>query len=291
MFKNKKIQELFCSQELNPDKFITKLATSALIDSTSISYRHKTESLDRCFYHDQYHPRMIRVDFSKGKEKGVCLIGKGILYDSGGYNIKSDASDMHNDKFGALTALLIGKVLKLPVQVFFAVNLINSKAILPGEIIQYRTKQVRDVNTDAEGRLGLASCIEDCQEYKTLITFATLTGHSVYSIGEGHAEVFSQDLKKLSKILLKNNKSLGIGRIFEDYSKCLYKNKLLENSNSEYREAGAAKAYLFLHEFLQKSQQLHHFDIAGFMSNQYTDYTYGIEDLSNACKILINKNK
>lgn len=279
----KNIQKLFKSLELSPEN-----VASSLSETFNIPIFTETNHpvLEQLFKNKNYSPIIVSADFSRGKEKKTCLIGKGILYDSGGYNIKSDASDMHRDRFGSLTAFVVAKTLKLPVKVFLAVNLITSDSTLPGSIINYRTKNVRYVNVDGEGRMGLAACIEECDQYKNLITFATLTGHSVSSIGNGHAEIFSKNTKKLIKILSNSNKVLGIGRYFEDYKNGLIKENILENLNSNYREAGAAKAYAFLNYFITKNQELHHFDIAGMMNNQLKNYKYGLNEILKAIKSL-----
>lgn len=280
MEKVNKIQKLFKSQELNPAEMLLDVAKAGFGRPTHVL---PASGLLNMFRHPRYEPVEAFYDFSNGKEKDVCLLGKGVLYDSGGYNIKTKGmEDMYIDKFGALTALTIAKTLKLPVRVFFVVNLITDTSIVPGTILTSITKKkVRVVDTDAEGRIGLAHLIESSREYKKLITFATLTGHSVWNVGEGHAEIFDTDHSYSG-----DSGVLGIGSVFEDYKKCLYKNGVLENYNDGYNKAGAAKAYLFLREFLLKNQTLTHFDIAGLDGKQVKDYTYGLQDMMNVVKLV-----
>lgn len=285
----KEIQKLFNSQIISPNQFIDllktiihtnhKAFTNVLDEFNGIRQAEiafKNTSLLDMFGHPSANPLVLEIDFSNGKEKDMVLLGKGILYDSGGYNIKTRGmEEMYGDKFGALTALAIGQALKLPVKVFFAVNLINDYSILPGTILKSKKgKKVRIVDTDAEGRIGLAHLIELSGSYKKLVTFATLTGASHYNVGDGHAEVFddAHDIQGDLGVI-------GLGHTFEDYKKGLYTNKILDNYNKSHNTAGAAKAYFFLKEFLTKNQTLTHFDIAGLMSNQEKDYTYGIEDM------------
>jgi|ERR1051326_4909600 leucyl aminopeptidase len=285
--RSNKIQSLFKSTELDPDKALLEIEKVIGYNSNSIQ-RVDDFGLFRMFKNTEYPARLITFDFSNGREKKVCLLGKGVLFDSGGYNLKSShMEEMHSDRYGALVSVLLAQKLKLPVKIFLVVNLINKDAIVPGTILytHYKNKPVEIVDTDAEGRIGLAQLIDSSAEYKHLISFATLTGHSEYSIGKGHSEVFSLDKKILSQTLIEKNKILGIGRIFDDYEKCL-KSKIIQNYNNNYREAGAAKAYLFLTKFLNKHQTLTHFDIAGTMTELSKDYTYGLNEYENVINLI-----
>ncbi len=279
------IQNLFNSQELNPVEVIKTI--SLIVKQNPVSNENVSDSgLFTMFAHPKYAPRRVNWDFSNGK-KDVTIIGKGVLYDSGGYNIKPDASDMFNDRYGALNAVLLAKVLKLNVVVFFVVNLIHDGAVLPGTILtSLKGKKVCIDNTDAEGRIGLAQLIETI-DTTHIISFATLTGHSVAAIGEGHAEVFSKDKSKLIKLLQTDLQIIGTGRYFDDYKKKLYKGKVLQNSNPADKGAGAAKAYAFLNEFLKKNQSLTHFDIAGIMNTQEQNHTKSLKELIKAVKIIL----
>lgn len=280
MKKSKKIQSLFNSQELDGDYFsglVIKTFNASHV-TTTIYDQDKPDDLMRMFINPNHPPAILEIDFSLGKEKSICLLGKGVLYDSGGYNIKTRGMEaMYSDKFGALIAITIASILKLPVKAFFGVNLIGTNAILPGTIItSSEGKNVRIVDTDAEGRIGLAHLIELANSYKKLVTFATLTGHSAWNVGAGHAEVFDND-----HILEGDLGVIGRGIIFEDYKKGLYTHKILDNYNEAYSKAGAAKAYMFLREFLSNNQTLTHFDIAGLEAKHNIDYRYGLEDMIN----------
>ncbi len=279
------IQALFNSQEIVPSSVLDEL--ESIYGPMLLSPRLGLIEFFNTA-RDDLKPLVVYKDFSKGKNKTTCLLGKGVLYDCGGYNLKKDSSDMHKDRYGALTALNIAKKLKLPVAIFLAVNLINDKSTLPGTILRsLNYKKVRIVDTDAEGRIGLAHLIEVFREYKNLISFATLTGHSVYSVGSGHAEVFSKDNNLLSEIQKLNLNKVATGRYFKDYEKALDNNGILENLNKNYKEAGAAKAYAFLCRFLQKQQTLLHFDIAGLMDHKEKDYAYADDEFIKILKLIV----
>lgn len=282
---NKKIQEVYNSQIINPIDMVHLLESVFRI---KFNVSNNSTGLLSMFDHARLKPLVASYDFSKGKVKNTVLLGKGVLYDVGGYNLKSDASEMFGDKYGALTAITLASALKLPVKVFFAVNLISDLAVLPGTILKSTNdKKVQIIDTDAEGRIGLAHLIEDTSA-TNLITFATLTGHSVYSVGSGHAEVFSKNHNLLSKIIKNKFKVVGVGRYFDDYKKVLYKDKVLQNLNKGYREAGAGKAYAFLNEFLNPRQELTHFDIAGLMGNQDKCHTFGLNEVADTIKLIMN---
>jgi leucyl aminopeptidase len=141
--------------------------------------------------------------------KTICIIGKGITFDSGGLDIKrrNSMDNMKFDKIGAIYAaysllyLLQDKSLNkynfigiLP----FAENVISDTSTRPGDVIKsYSGKTVEILDTDAEGRLILADALSyACKKYKpdTIIDIATLTGfadiiscmHSAYIFSESN---------------------------------------------------------------------------------------------------------
>ncbi len=125
----------------------------------------------------------------------LALIGKGITFDSGGYDIKPESfmESMRTDKCGAVTAAGIFSYLirsekehHLRLYLCCAENLISENSILPGDILTYPNGlKVEIGNTDAEGRLVLADGI--CQavesQARTIITLATLTGSAKIAVG------------------------------------------------------------------------------------------------------------
>jgi len=148
--------------------------------------------------------------------KNVFLVGKGITYDSGGLNIKSQ--NMHYMKIDMIGSAIILSVLKLlnldkadekiniHLVIPIAENMIGNQAIKPGSVIKsYGNKLVEISDTDAEGRLCIADAIEYIQlkllgnldlSKCILIDTATLTGNTNY-ITSG-----------LSSLLICNDKGL-----------------------------------------------------------------------------------
>lgn len=141
-------------------------------------------------------PRLVRMTYRPAKARGrVALIGKGITFDSGGYNLKPGAgmADMKSDMGGA--AAVIASVaalatLKVPVEVIATVpiaeNLVSGGAYRPSDVLTLRGGRTLEItNTDAEGRIVLADAIvrasEDDPDY--LIETSTLTGGQVVALG------------------------------------------------------------------------------------------------------------
>jgi leucyl aminopeptidase len=139
-------------------------------------------------------PRLLVVETLHNDRTidSICVVGKGVTYDSGGYNLKSKSAmyGMHLDKTGGAICLglmkYFSKFLHLKKKIVIVIPLIENgishNAIKPGDVItSYSGKTVEIVDTDAEGRLILADAISfACQKYKpkTIIDIATLTSWS-----------------------------------------------------------------------------------------------------------------
>jgi len=137
-------------------------------------------------------PRFLIAELGHGS-KTVCIVGKGVVFDSGGYDLKTSAGmkGMKHDKAGGSIAVavalffaqnpsLLPGSLKIVVIVPLVENLIGQTAQKVGDVhTSYNGKTVEVLNTDAEGRLILADALAyACDVYKPalLIDFATLTG-------------------------------------------------------------------------------------------------------------------
>jgi leucyl aminopeptidase len=147
------------------------------------------------------------------KKEPIVIIGKGIIFDSGGYNLKPrDAmTDMKSDMAGAAAVMGVFRLLKdlairqHVVGIFpLTENLIGSEAQKPSDIITtFDGKTVEVTNTDAEGRLVLADAIgyavKNCNP-RYIIDLATLTGACVIALGEKYAGLFGNDDELISKL-------------------------------------------------------------------------------------------
>ncbi|OGQ17449.1 MAG: hypothetical protein A3B70_00345, partial [Deltaproteobacteria bacterium RIFCSPHIGHO2_02_FULL_40_11] len=139
-------------------------------------------------------PRFVILEHkSKVKDaKTVCLVGKGITFDTGGISLKPAANldEMRMDMAGAATVLaitILAAKFNLPVNVIGFLCLTNNmpsgKATVPGDIVTaYNGKTIEILNTDAEGRLVLADGMAYADKNynpNLLMDFATLTGACV----------------------------------------------------------------------------------------------------------------
>lgn len=218
-----------------------------------------------------------------GKEKYNAIVGKGVTFDSGGYDIKPSGqfADMKCDMSGA--AAVLGTIravqqLNLKKNILGIIpsceNLINGSAYKPGDIIKaYNGKTVEIANTDAEGRLILADAIaftEKNYQPETIIDIATLTGACVVALGYYASGLISNRKELVKKLFDAGYDSYD--RVwelpfFEEYHDNMdgdisdLKNMSVKGKG---REAGAITAAVFLSKFvdLEKTNWAH-LDIAG----------------------------
>lgn len=128
-------------------------------------------------------------------KKPLVMIGKGVVYDTGGLSLKpSEGMDyMKCDMAGAATVigvLSLAAAANLPIHIIGLIpatdNKIGNQAFAPGDVItMYSGKTVEVMNTDAEGRLILADALHYAKKYKPelVLDLATLTGAAVRALG------------------------------------------------------------------------------------------------------------
>ncbi len=226
-------------------------------------------------------PRLIRLSYKpKNAKKRFVFVGKGLTYDSGGLSLKpSDYMvTMKSDKSGASAALHIIKAaseLKLPFEVHAIVgaaeNMIGGNAYKPDDVLKARSGKTIEVrNTDAEGRLVLADCLDFAQDLKPdyLVDLATLTGACVVALGEYTTGIMGHNSKLKHSISFSAKKSgeLTSTLPFNRYLKKLLKSSIADISNiSSSRYGGAITAALFLDNFIKDEykEKWLHLDIAG----------------------------
>ncbi|CDJ58683.1 cytosol aminopeptidase, putative [Eimeria maxima] len=151
------------------------------------------------------------------KIKKIALIGKGLTFDSGGYNVKRAETSIEMMKFdmsgaaavlGAAAAVAAAAPIGC-IEVHFlaaaAENMISQSAYRPGDIIQSSNGITIEVgNTDAEGRLTLADTLvyaEETLHADIIIDIATLTGACIVALGDTYAGLFSPDDQLAQQIL------------------------------------------------------------------------------------------
>lgn len=149
-------------------------------------------------------PALIVIRYRGGEGPVLGLVGKGIVYDSGGYSLKTGEGmkTMFDDMGGG--AAVIGAMCaiagsRLPVNVVGVVaaceNKLGDLAYVPGDIIgSMAGKSIEVLNTDAEGRLTLADALTYAAEKERcglLVDIATLTGAAKQAVGKYSSAVFS----------------------------------------------------------------------------------------------------
>jgi leucyl aminopeptidase len=204
-----------------------------------------------------------------------AIVGKGVMFDTGGYNLKPTGSmeTMKSDMAGAAAVMGMIKALALrrsPVNVIgvcgCAVNVVSDNAYLPSTILtSYKGLTVEIGNTDAEGRLVLADAIAyvvDKEKPCELIDLATLTGACMVALGGRYAGLFSSD-QGLADALLASGKRTG-ERLWPMPVDDAYAAKplLADVNNDGKRYGGASTAAVFLKKFAGKTPWAH-LDIAG----------------------------
>ncbi len=223
-------------------------------------------------------PALILLEYNgdpKSKEK-IAIVGKGIIYDTGGLNIKvSGMETMKCDMAGAAVALGIIQAaakLKLKVNLVSALalaeNAIGPDSYKPGDVYRSRSgKTVEITNTDAEGRLVLGdavSYVEDHYSPVQMIDFATLTGGIVVALGEEATGLFSNDETLAHAIERAGDRTQErVWRLplYPEYKEYL-KSPIADLKNSGPRKASSASGAMFIQQFI-KSVPWAHLDIAG----------------------------
>ncbi len=220
------------------------------------------------------------IEWRGGKKNAapLALVGKGVVFDTGGVSIKPAAGmeEMTMDMAGAAVVAGVMKTLALRKAkanvvglVGLVENMVSGNAQRPGDVVtSMKGDTIEVINTDAEGRLVLADVMWYAQErFKpaAMIDLATLTGAIVIALGHENTGVFSND-DAMAESVLKAAAAEGEGAwrmpLGEAYDKQL-KSRLADMKNVGGRAAGAVTAAQFLARFVKDGTPWVHLDIAG----------------------------
>ena len=222
-------------------------------------------------------PRFIHIRYKPAKKtnKSMAIVGKGVTFDSGGYNLKPSRhiENMKADMGGAAAVLGLMKILpvikpNVVVDAYIPAseNMIDGEAHKPGDVIKSRSgKTVEILNTDAEGRLLLADAIDYAIAKKPdiLIDLATLTGGVRYALGEIYTAILGNDQKLIDNILAASKEAgepMWQLPLEKEYLKG-FKESIADMSNTGKSFASTINGALFLNEFVGKTKW-GHLDIA-----------------------------
>ena len=223
-------------------------------------------------------PRLIVCEYRGGKKDSppICLIGKGITFDSGGISLKDPPAmdEMKFDMSGAATvlgAVRAAAELKLPLNIVVVIaaceNMPGGGAVKPADIVTSMSGQTVEIlNTDAEGRLVLCDAITYSRRYKpaAVVDVATLTGACVIALGNHYSGLMSNDdnlAEEMKAAGLRADDRAWRMPIGDDYADQL-KSNFADFANIGGREGGACTAAAFLSKFT-KDMSWAHLDVAG----------------------------
>ena len=222
-------------------------------------------------------PRFIVLEYrGGGKNPPICLIGKGVTFDSGGISIKpaQNMEEMKYDMSGAAAVLGTFEALGQLTPAINVVGLIpatenlpSGTAIKPGDVIRsHLGKTIEVINTDAEGRLILCDALSYARRYKPacVIDAATLTGAIVIALGNTATGLMGNDdqlMEEIRKAGIKAGERCWPLPLWDEYRE-LIKSDVADVKNSGGRAAGSITAGWFLREFVDGFPWAH-LDIAG----------------------------
>ncbi len=235
-------------------------------------------------------PRFIILEYfgASKKEKPTVLVGKGITFDSGGLNIKTDDHmlDMHLDMSGGaavihavVAAARLGLKKNVVGLVPAAENAVSGESYRPGDILKSMSgKTIEVLNTDAEGRIILADALTYAKKYDPalVVDAATLTGAALVAIGTAASIIMTRNEE-----LIDTFKELGETSgdyvwplpLWEEYEKGV-KGRFGDVANiptQNSREGGSINGGMFLLQFADSYPWVH-IDIAPRMTSVDGDY-------------------
>ncbi|NYZ62121.1 leucyl aminopeptidase [Luteimonas deserti] len=225
-------------------------------------------------------PRLVVLSWNNGGDaKPYVLVGKGITFDTGGVNLKTQGGieEMKFDMCGAATVMgtFVSAVgLDLPINLHVVVpaveNAIDGNAYRPSDVITSMSGKTIEVgNTDAEGRLILCDALTYAERFEpaALVDVATLTGACMVALGTQATGLMSKHDDLANELLAAGEQVFDRAwrlPLWDEYQPMLDSN-FADVYNIGGRWAGAITAGCFLSRFTEK-QRWAHLDIAGSAS-------------------------
>lgn len=225
-------------------------------------------------------PVVVRLQWSGSSAHAdaalISLCGKGVCFDTGGYDLKPSAGmlRMKKDMGGAATALGLAQLIMqadLPVRLQLRIgcveNSVSGTAMRPLDVIRTRSGLTVEIgNTDAEGRLVLCDLLHEAaaESPALLIDFATLTGAARVALGPELPAMFSNDDDWAARLQLAGTERYDPAwrlPLWDGYDSWLSSNIADLNNVSSKPMAGAVIAALFLRRFVSPLAPWVHYDI------------------------------
>lgn len=221
-------------------------------------------------------PRLIDFTWGDATAPKVTLVGKGVCFDTGGLDIKSDTGMliMKKDMGGAANVLGLARLImaaRLPVRLRVLIpaveNAISGRAFRPGDVFRSRKGLTVEIgNTDAEGRLILADALAlaDEESPDLLIDMATLTGAARVALGPELPPFYTDDealAAEIAEAAAAVHDPVWRLPLWKPYA-AMIESKIADVNNAGTGGfAGSITAALFLRKFVEKARSWVHFDI------------------------------
>ena len=223
-------------------------------------------------------PRFIQLTYhpeNKAK-KHLCLVGKGLCYDSGGLSLKPSSAmqNMKTDMAGAAAVLAVMRVIaqlkpncSVSGYIPACENMTGPAAYKVDDVLRARNGKTIEIdNTDAEGRLVLADALSLAAEkdFDEVIDFATLTGACVIALAHIWSGIMGNNQPLIDRLLKAGNET-GERMWMLPFDKEVRKmldSDIADIKNSAGREGSAIQGGIFLQEFIGEIPWAH-IDIAG----------------------------
>jgi leucyl aminopeptidase len=218
-------------------------------------------------------PRMIEISWGDIGHPRIALVGKGVVFDTGGLDLKPSSAmrNMKKDMGGAAHALALGRMImaaglrvRLSILLPVAENAISGDAMRPGDVMATRKGLSIEIgNTDAEGRLILADALTRAEELEPELTIdlATLTGAARAALGPQVIPFYTAD-DDLAAEIAAAGEAVGdpVWRmpLWAGYADAIDSDIAdLKNDPDAWAQAGSVTAALFLQRFAPKSAWVH----------------------------------
>lgn len=240
-------------------------------------------------------PRLIEIGWNLDRTELplVALVGKGVVFDTGGLDLKPAAGmrNMKKDMGGAAHALALGRLVMqadLPVRLVVLVaaveNAVSGDAFRPGDILSSRKGLTIEIgNTDAEGRLILADALARASEHAPELTldFATLTGAARIALGPELPPVYTDD-EALAEQLLAASRAVAdpLWRmpLWPGYRAALDSEIAdVRNDSAAWAQGGSITAALFLQKFAPETGAWAHLDVFAWNPRNRPGWPEGAE--------------
>jgi leucyl aminopeptidase len=237
-------------------------------------------------------PRMIEMTWGEADKPLVALVGKGVVFDTGGLDIKPSGSMrlMKKDMGGAAHVLALARMVMaggLPVRLAVLVptveNAVSADAMRPGDVLSTRKGLTIEIgNTDAEGRLILADALTRAGELSPTLTLdlATLTGAARAALGPQLPPFYTDDEGLAADIAAAGSAVADpVWRmpLWRGYAEAIDSDVAdIKNDGDAWAQAGSVTAALFLQKFAPAGAWAH-FDIFAWNPRNRPGWPVGAE--------------